>query len=71
MFPSADFVHANETCGDEPDFALVVCGCPVKCANYKDFRGSLGRFAAASQDDFFPACGDIEKALRSGAQHKS
>lgn len=76
-FPSIRFVHANETRWDEKDFdgenfdeknlqedfALVVCGCPVKCADYKDFQGTLGRFVAASQNDFFPVCREIGKRL--------
>jgi 4-hydroxybutyrate CoA-transferase len=61
-FPSIEFLY-GETRRDEEDFALVVCGCPVKCADYKNFQGSLGRFVAESQDDFSPACREIEKAL--------
>jgi hypothetical protein len=61
-FPSISFVHADEAREDERDFALVVCGCPVKCADYKDFQGSLGRFVVASQSGFSPACEAIGKA---------
>jgi hypothetical protein len=62
-FPSVTFVYANEAREDQWDFALVVCGCPVKCADYKDFQGSLGKFVVASQNDFLGACGEIRKAL--------
>jgi hypothetical protein len=41
----------------------VVCGCSVKCADDKDFQGSLGKFVAAYQNDFSQACKEIEKAL--------
>ncbi|MDR1622023.1 MAG: hypothetical protein LBS00_06595 [Synergistaceae bacterium] len=74
-FPSIEFVYAatGEVKGTEPrdrqDFALAVCGCSVKCADYKDFQGSLGRFVAASQNDFSPACREIEKALSKGHPH--
>ena len=69
-FPSIEFIHASKTRengpqGDRQDFALVVCGCPVKCADYKDFQGSFGRFVVASQNDFAQACREIEKAARS------
>jgi 4-hydroxybutyrate CoA-transferase len=60
-FPSIRFVHAGEPGEDQRDFALVVCGCPVKCADYEDFRGSSGRFVVASQNDFPGACREIEK----------
>lgn len=62
VFPSINFVHVDEAREDEQDFAFVVCGCPVKCADYKDFQGSLGKFVVASQGDFSSACREIEKA---------
>jgi 4-hydroxybutyrate CoA-transferase len=61
-FPSISFVRADEAHEDERDFALAVCGCPVKCADYKDFQGALGKFVVASQGGFSSACGEIEKA---------
>jgi hypothetical protein len=64
-FPSIEFVHGDTARRDKPDFALIVCGCPVKCAAYKDFQGSLGRFVVASQNDLASACREIEKALHS------
>ena len=69
-FPSVELVWAYEAQnkpGDalqdsNHDFALAVCGCPVKCADYKDFQGSLGRFVIASQNDLSLACQKIEEA---------
>ncbi|MDR1977412.1 MAG: hypothetical protein LBQ42_01635 [Synergistaceae bacterium] len=63
MFPSIPFAHADAP-GSSPDFALAVCGCSVRCADYKNFQGSLGRFVIASQNDFFLACQEIERASR-------
>jgi hypothetical protein len=59
-FPSIHF-----TCEDTPlsDFAVAVCGCPVKCAAYEDVRGARGRFVASSEDDFSAACMEIREAL--------
>jgi hypothetical protein len=62
-FPSVTFVYGNEAREDQGDFALVVCGCPVKCANYKDFQGSLGKFVVASNNDFEKACREIQRAF--------
>jgi hypothetical protein len=73
-FPSIDFVYTatqkdesqgNEFQGNRQDFALIVCGCPVRCADYKDFQGSLGRSVVASQNDLASACQEIEKTLHS------
>jgi 4-hydroxybutyrate CoA-transferase len=69
-FLSIEFAHASETRengsqGDRQDFALLVCGCSVKCADCKDFQGSLGRCVVASQNDLAMACQEIEKAARS------
>ncbi|MDR2178698.1 MAG: hypothetical protein LBP21_00190 [Synergistaceae bacterium] len=73
-FPSITFAYAgaareeesrrDQICEEsrrDQDFALIVCGCPVRCADYKDFRGSLGRFVVASQSDLSLACQEIER----------
>ncbi|MDR1376811.1 MAG: hypothetical protein LBJ22_04810 [Synergistaceae bacterium] len=64
-FPSVEFAYGRAR-QDGQDFALVVCGCPVKCADYKDFQGSLGRFVMESQNDLSAARREIEKALKEG-----
>ncbi|MDR3230182.1 MAG: hypothetical protein LBT65_01975 [Synergistaceae bacterium] len=59
-FPSIRFTFEDTAL---PDFALVVCGCPVKCAAYESVRGRVGRFVSSSEDDFSPVCAEIERVL--------
>ncbi|MDR1875680.1 MAG: hypothetical protein LBQ90_11795 [Synergistaceae bacterium] len=62
-FPPLRFVYADTPPDVSVDFVLVVCGCPVRCANYAELHGLLGKFVVASQDDFSAACLEIERAF--------
>ncbi|MDR2529310.1 MAG: hypothetical protein LBD04_09905 [Synergistaceae bacterium] len=47
-FPELEVVGADAA---EPDFVLVVCGCPVRCVQHERLTGRRGKFVAASLED--------------------
>jgi hypothetical protein len=69
-FPSVRFTFSADALTDAgvPDFALLVCGCPVECAAReageagKNLRGTFGRCAVSSQDAFLSVCDEIRRA---------
>lgn len=48
-FPQLEFIGPD---ADFPDFVLVVCGCPSRCANHGNLHGTLGKLVLFSQDQF-------------------
>ena len=50
-FPEIEFAGVD---APDPDFALVVCGCPVCCVSHERLTGRRGKFVAASPEDREP-----------------
>jgi dissimilatory sulfite reductase (desulfoviridin) alpha/beta subunit len=47
-FPEHNFFNAD---APNPDFVVVVCGCPVRCVKHEHITGRQGKFIAASPED--------------------
>ncbi|MDR2523868.1 MAG: hypothetical protein LBC93_09245 [Synergistaceae bacterium] len=52
-FPELEVAGADAA---EPDFALVVCGCPARCVQHEQLTGRQGKFVAASPEDREALC---------------
>lgn len=46
-FPHLEFVRAEETC----DLLIVVCGCPIRCADDQHLSGRLGKCVLSQESD--------------------
>ena len=59
-FPECEFSGADIL---DPDFALIVCGCPARCLSHEHITGRLGKFVAISPENE-PLIEALRKALR-------
>ena len=59
--PECEFSGADTP---DPDFVLVVCGCPASCVSHGHLTGRLGKFVAASPEDREPLAKALREALR-------
>ena len=59
-FPECGFYDAEEP---NPDFVIVVCGCPVPCVSHVHINGRFGKFVVTSLDDREPLTENLREAF--------
>ena len=55
-FPGLEVIGTLPPSAAEPDFALVVCGCPARCVQHEQLTGRRGKFITASPEDREALC---------------